>query len=415
MQITQVAYSARLANVLYCGRMAGKKKDKLKLSDLQGFKFFKRISRLLERLHDAGCARDRAHNRELFMDQYMTLLLLYMFSPLCTSLRGLQQASTLKKVQKVLAVPHTSLTSLSEAAGLFDSQLLIGVIQEVALQLKPMPHDPRLDDVNAIITAVDGTLVPALSRVAWALWQTDHNAIKVHLHYEVLKGVPVAAQITKGKGDEREALAQSLEPGRLYVDDRGYADYGLMQKIIDAGSHFVGRIHDNADFEVIQERELSNEALAAGVVRDAVVWLGGKKSGKQLKQPVRIVEVECTPHQKTHKNGRGGPEQGETLLIATDMLDLPADVVALIYKHRWSVETFFNLFKHLLGCDHLLSDCQNGIELQVYAAILACLLIALYTGCKPTLRTYEMINWYLMGWADEEEMAAHVTKLKKQE
>jgi hypothetical protein len=394
--------------------MAGKKKDDLTESDLQGFKFFKRISRLLERLHDAGCARDRAHNRKLFMDQYMTLLLLYMFSPLCSSLQAIHQASTLKKVQRVLGVRPSSMGSLSEAARVFDSQLLVKVIQELVLQLKPMPHDSRLDDVGAIITAVDGTLLPALSRVTWALWQREHNAVKVHLHYEVLKGVPVAAQLTEGKGDEREALARSLEPGRVYVDDRGYADYGLMQKIIDAGSHFVGRIRDNADFTVVEERELSQEALDAGIVRDAVVWLGCPQSGKKLIQPVRIVEVQCTPHQKTHKNGRGGPEQGETLLIATDMLDLPADVVALIYKHRWSVETFFNTFKHVLGCRHLLSDCANGIEMQVYAAILACLLIALYTGRKPTLRTYEMLNWYFMGWADEEEMLAHIEKLKKQ-
>ncbi|MFW6146268.1 MAG: 4Fe-4S binding protein [Planctomycetota bacterium] len=82
--------------------MARKKRDKGKSEDLQGFKYFKILSGILESLHDAGCERDRAHNRTLHMDQYMTLLLMYMFNPVCASLRALQEASDLKKVQRVL-------------------------------------------------------------------------------------------------------------------------------------------------------------------------------------------------------------------------------------------------------------------------------------------------------------------------
>lgn len=395
--------------------MAGHKRQDILERDLSGFKFFKKTLKLLERLHTAACGRDRAHNRELHMDQYMTLLLLYMFNPICVSLRALQQASTLKKVQRVLGVPRSSLGSLSEAARVFDSDLLKGIVEELVMELKPMAHDPRLDDVGAILTIVDGTLIPALSKMAWALWQDEHNAVKAHVQFELLKGVPVAAELTEGNGNEKDVLAENLLAGRLYVLDRGYAKYALMQKIIDAGSSFVVRIHDNSVFEVIQERELSPEAFAAGVVRDAVVRLGGPRSGKDLRQPVRIVEVACTPHVKAHKTGRGGPEQGETILIATDRLDLPPEVISLIYQHRWAVETFFRTFKHMLGCRHLLSTCENGIEMQTYAAILACLLIALYTGRRPTLRTYEMLCWRFVGWADDEELDRHIQGLKTQD
>jgi hypothetical protein len=390
------------------------KRDKIKDGDLQGLKYFKQVARLLERLHKAACERDRAHNRELHMDQYMVLLLLYMFNPICVSLRALQQASTLKKVQRVLGVPRSSLGSLSEAARVFDSELIKEIVEELALELKPMAHDPRLDDVGAILTVVDGTLIQALSKMTWALWQDEHNALKTHVQFELLKGVPVAAELTEGNGNEKDVLAENLLAGRLYVLDRGYAKYSLMQKIVDAHSSFVVRIQDNSVFEVIEERELSPEALAAGVVRDAVVRLGSSRSGKDLRQPVRIVEVACTPHVKARKTGRGGPEQGETILIATDRMDLPPEVISLIYQHRWAVETFFRTFKHLLGCRHLLSTCENGIEMQTYAAILACLLIALYTGRRPTLRTYEMFCWHSMGWADDEELDRHIQGLKTQ-
>jgi hypothetical protein len=117
------------------------------------------------------------------------------------------------------------------------------------------------------------------------------------------------------------------------------------------------------------------------------------------------VEVECRPHRKASgKTGRGGPEQGDTILIATDLLEPGPEVISLIYKHRWAIETFFRFFKHVLGCRHLLSHCTNGIEIQTYLGIIACLLIALWTGRKPTLRTYEMICFYFTGLASEEEL-----------
>ena len=66
----------------------------------------------------------------------------------------------------------------------------------------------------------------------------------------------------------------------------------------------------------------------------------------------------------------------------------------------------------MLGCRHLLSTHPRGIEIQVYCAIIACLLISLWTGRKPTLRTYEMICLYFAGWATLEELIAHMSKLK---
>lgn len=68
------------------------------------------------------------------------------------------------------------------------------------------------------------------------------------------------------------------------------------------------------------------------------------------------------------------------MLITTDIFDLEAEVIGLIFKHRWAVEVFFRFFKHVLGCRHLLSYNHNGIELQTYAAIIACMLIALWTS-----------------------------------
>jgi len=394
-----------------------KKKEKIKQSDLQGFKYFKKLSQMLERLHKAGCQRDRAGNRILHMDQYMTLLLLCMFSPISKSLRAMQQASELKKVQKKLGVPRSSLGSLSEAARVFDSDLLIDIIGELASDIKLVPHSAKLDDIKAILTIVDGTLLKALPKTVDALWgDRNANAFKAHVQYELLKAVPVKCQLTNGKANEKTVLAQNLEPGRLYVLDRGYAKYKLLQQIIDAESNFACRIKDDSVFEIIEERGLDSDSLQAGIRRDMIVRLGCEPLRDDLKQPVRVIQLKTT--EQTQYSSHTLPYQGrkppETMLICTDRLDLPADVITLIYKCRWQIEIFFRFFKHILGCRHLLSYCDNGIELQIYAAIIACLLIALYTGRKPTLRTYEMFCLYLAGWADEEELVAHIERLKKQ-
>jgi len=100
------------------------------------------------------------------------------------------------------------------------------------------------------------------------------------------------------------------------------------------------------------------------------------------------------------------------LRIATNLLDVPAEIIALLFSARWAIEIFFRFFKHILGCRHLLSHDQNGIEIQTYCAIIACMLISLWTGKKPTLRTYEMICFYFCGLADEDELMSHIEKLK---
>jgi len=391
-----------------------KKRHKIKEHEIQGFKYFKAISKMLESLGDVGCDRDLAGNRILHMDQYISLLLLYMFNPICTSLRSLQQASELKKVQKKLGVPRASLGSLSEASTVFDSRRMLEIIKQLGDQLKPIAHHQKLKDLPGILTAVDGTLLKCLPKIAWALWIDDkHKAVKNHLHFEILKGVPVKATITEGNGNEKDVLAETLEAGRIYVLDRGYAKYGLLQKILDGRSSFVCRIRDNYACEVMEERPITADGEAAGVVRDRVVRLGSDAKSDEISGAVRVVEVKCQPHVKRVHGGRGGPQQSQTLAIATDLLDVEADVIALIFKHRWTIETFFRFYKHILGCRHLLSYNQNGIELQTYSAILACMLISLWTGRKPTLRTYEMLCWYFTGMADKEELMSHIQHLQK--
>lgn len=375
--------------------------------DLQGFKYFALVAPLLERLHHCGTASDKAGNRRLFFDQYAALLLLYFFNPILTSLNGLQRASALDKVQKVTGGPRVSKGSLSEAQGVFDATLLEGLIADLAERVAPVTPPQEWAALKDLV-AVDGSLLPACSRLAWALWLDDnHRAAKMHVHFEVLRGIPVKVTVTAGVGSETVQLRDSLTAGRLYVVDRGYAEYQLFQDIINAHSSFIGRIRDNAVWRLVEERPVSAAARAAGVRSDRVVWLGCDQSGVVFEQPLRVIEVETG---KVDALGRP-----EVLLLATDRLELEVELVALGYRFRWAVELFFRWFKCVLGRRHLLSESQNGVTIQVYVAMIASLLLSLWVGKKPTKRTYEMFCFYFSGWATEEELTAHLESLKDQE
>jgi hypothetical protein len=405
--------------------MAARRARPLRDSDIVGLKYFDRLMPLLQRLHDVGTRRDRAGNRQLFFDHYCAYLLLFLFNPVVTSLRGIRQASALKKVQKKLGCPRASLGSLSEAVEVFDPEPVKQIASELAGQLHPLGTDRRFPEVKHLITVVDGTLVKTLARIVQAAYlrsPTDGRAMsawRLHTHFEVERGLPVRIDVTgadnAGPNDERTVLRQAVQPDRCYVLDRGYAQFSLFNAIVAAGSSYVCRVRDNSAYHVVEQRPLSAEAVAAGVSFDAVVGMGRDRSGRDRPDhPVRLVFVRTTPHQKRGKAGGGtlGPRSDGVLRIATDLLDVPAEVVAALYQRRWTIEIFFRFLKHVLGCRHLLSTDPVGVEIQAYCAIIACLLIALWTGKQPTKRTYEMICFYFIGWADEEELLAHLAKLK---
>jgi hypothetical protein len=388
--------------------MARKAKPAVKASQLQGYKYFAMITPLLERLRPVGTESDKAGNRTLFYDHYVSLLLLYFFSPLLTSLRGLQQATELDKVQEVLGVPRLSLGALSEASHAFDPEPLRGILAELAAQAQPnlLPAEQKaLQD----LVAVDGSLLPALPRMVWALWQDDqHKAAKLHLHFEVARGVPVVATVTTGNGSEVEQLEQTLEAYKLYVVDRGYAAYALLAAILKARSSFIARVKENVAFDLLSENEITPKARAAGVIRDVIVRrLGSEHHKDEFKRPLRLVWVDTGK-----RDDKGKPE---VLVLCTDQLGMDAELVALGYRYRWTIELFFRWLKCILGMRHLLAESLQGLTIQVYVALLASVVISVTTGCKPTKRTFEMLCFYFMGWATEADVQRHLEQLQQRE
>jgi len=388
-------------------------------------KQLRRVAQLLSSVHESGCGRDIAGNRELHFDDYVLLVLLYLFNPLIDSMRTLQKVAELPEVQKRLGIKRFSLGSFSESCRVFEPALLQAVVDQLATGLLPMEREALLRQLPGKLTLVDSTVIRTLCTVAEAMFLPLGNgrhrhAWRLHLQLDVDHHVPGAWEITDprntGKSDEKTVLRRRLSAGHTYVMDRWYAQFTLWNDIRKADSSYVCRVRDNSTYNVLQSRPLDQAAIDAGVISDQIVQIGlSKKPSERADHPTRLICVKCTPHQKRGKGfkkggGQTGPTSDGVLRIVTDLLDVPTHVIAFLYQYRWTIEVFFRFFKQTLGCRHLLSTKMQGIQIQVYAAVICCLMLNTLTGKKPTKWMVTLMALYLQGLASDADVLRELSK-----
>lgn len=399
-----------------------RKKEPIKASHLRGFRDLSAMRDLLSRLHSVGTERDKSNNRKLFMDDYCLLVLMWLYNPVIDSLRGLQQTTDLPEMRKRLGVGRASLGSLSESVSVFDPQPLEQLAEELSRKL-PDRTPEKFNVIDKKITAVDGSVFRLLTQIAHLAWLPKGEGksscgYRLHAQFEVFRGTPSRIDVTganpKGEAGERRVLGRTLEAGRCYLMDRGYEMYALWNAINAISSHYVCRVKDSAKYTVISERELTDQDRAAGVVSDQLVQFGTPNSRTTPPDhPTRLVIIEAKPHDsRRSKNGVSGPNCDGYLRVVTNNLDAGAEIIGALYELRWTIELYFRIIKQLFGCRHLLSTQPEGVTIQFYMAIIACILILSITGKAPTKRTYEMLCYYLLGWATLEDLEAHLKKLK---
>jgi hypothetical protein len=375
-----------------------------------------RVMPLLDKLHASGTERDAAGNRTLFFDDYAKLVLAYLFNPLIDSISMLQRAAVLPKLARQLGIKDFSKPSFSEAPAVFDPRMLQAVVAELAGELRKLPADPRLRDIKQVIELADATLLIALPKLVETLHRpnrdgTAYHAWRVHTVLDLEHGVPTVMRLTgaspKGADNERRVLEAVVEKDHLYVADRGYFDKKLLNRIVQAGSSYVFRVQENIKYDVLEQRPLNKAAADAGVLSDALVRL------EELDHPVRLVKVKAELHAKRTRKGHV-PSSGEMLLLCDD-LQLAPELISLLYSYRWTIETFFKFLKQLLGCRHLISQRKKGVQIQIYCAMIACMLLNLWTGIKPAKAVMEILLWHALGFADDEDVIKQIDKTRREQ
>jgi len=382
-----------------------------------GVRHLRRIFPLLERLADSGCERDVAGNLQLRFSQYAGLVLVALFNPTLQSLQGLSDLSRLRKVQKQLGGPRASVGSLSESVRVFEPALLEKIFFEL-LESLPTPTGTAArglipDELVRRLTAVDGTALRVLPQLVTSAGDSQ-GKWRMHLQFEVWRGVPGKAVLTQdevgGDADERSVLSANLEPGKVYIDDRGYERYSLCEDVVRAGSDYVTRVQ-RRPMPHATPRELTPAAVAAGVISDEIVTPGQSRAEVgQITHPLRRIVIQGGVPQGRRRTDR--PHSTEIVML-TSLIDVPAEVIAAIYRLRWVIELFFKFFKHVLCCRHLLSTKPEGIAIQVYCALIAALLMTLAAGGPVGRRGFTLICLYLQGWAEEDELIEGLERIAR--
>ena len=331
---------------------------------------------------------EQDQRRTLFAGDYFCAYLFALLNPAVTSLRALCHASHCQKMRQVCSAP-LSPASFSAAQHLFAPEVLNQVARRLSQQAMGQCQggDPRVRQALKALTAVDGTLLRAVPRMAWTPVAGPTWAVRLHLHFSVLDQVPEAWTVTAGQVCERQVFREVIQPGAMVVNDRYFSKpYALLEELPRRGVDFVIRLNDDAFMERAgPERPLTEKDRQAGVVWDRLMRLGARGKGPVL----RVVRVESG---------------SEVFLLATTRRDLSAELIALIYRQRWQIELFFKWIKTILNCRHWLAQSPAGATIQIYCVLIAALLLMLWTGKRPNKRAVESLRLYWLGWATEQEL-----------
>jgi hypothetical protein len=346
-------------------------------------------------------------NRTLFYDDVAIAYLLAFFTPAIRSLRTMEDFSQTEQMREQLSVDRLPRSTLSDANALFDPTLLEPIIEDLRARLPHLRHaDPKLAELTERVRVVDGSLFTVAADVAWALHQSRPNGkpmdtIRLNLQWAAGVGIPEGVTISGEGCSEAQALMQALEPGQIYVMDRGYVCFELLDRIVHACSDFVLRLKSNNYFIAIENNDLtpkslplSDEDRAAGILSDRIGYLGSE--GPRFAPPAGkwLREVTIFDPDKPDK----------PLRLLTNILNVPAHVIGLLYRWRWKIELFFRWLKvHAHFC-HLTSHSKNGVTTGFYIAVIGVLLIYLHTQRPVSKYAYAMLSLVAAGGATLQEI-----------
>ena len=210
------------------------------------------------------------------------------------------------------------------------------------------------------LLSLDASVIALCASVFdWAQYRRTKGAVKLHLLLDHEGHLPCYAVVTEGKQHEvRVARQLHFAPGTILAIDRGYTDYDWFAELTGDGVYFVTRLKDNADYKVVEERELPQRK---GLWRDPVIFFYKLAQAGQ----------ECFFRRIEYYD-----EASQQLLVfLTNHMSLAAATIAAVYKARWEIELFFKALKQNLRVKTFVGTSENALQTQIWTALIAMLLI----------------------------------------
>ncbi len=345
-------------------------------------------------------------NQTLFLDDVFITYLLAFHNPTLRSLRTIEDFSQTKQAQKHLSIPKICKSTLSDFNQLCQPERLQPILTALRRELSRKTalqsssgHPEELQVLLDKTYAVDGTFIPALADVCWAVANSNQHRkalsyrARLDARVHVTSWIPETIVVPEPQQSEADCAIEHLQPGRLYLYDRGYQSFDLVRAHFQTEpqeppiAHFVMRFKpggiNSPKLYAPESRELTDKDRAAGVVSDHSGTFHSTTARRAgLRDcPVREVVVEFQEDDKTVR-----------LRLITNLLDVPAYVIGLLYRQRWQVELFFRWFKSIANFNHLISHSPQGLLTQLYTTIIGVMLMYLHTGYRPSKYLFSLLS-----------------------
>jgi hypothetical protein len=211
--------------------------------------------------------------------------------------------------------------------------------------------------------ALDSSTIDlCLSLFPWAAFRKRKGAVKLHTLLDLRGNIPSLLIITNGKVHDVNILDElTLEPGAVYIMDRGYVDFERLYTIHRASAFFVTRAKDNCDFRRLYSRPVDK---SSGLQCDQTIALNGFYVSKKYPEHLRRVRY-------------FDPINNKRLVFLTNNFALPAITIAELYRCRWQVELFFKWIKQHLRIKKFYGTSENAVKTQIWIAIATYVLVAI--------------------------------------
>ena len=223
--------------------------------------------------------------------------------------------------------------------------------------------EPLAVDLADTVYALDATVIDlCLSVFPWARYRRHDAAVKLHTQLDLRGSIPTIVQITEGKAADVTVLDDLvLEPGAIYILDRGYLDFARLHRFTDAAAFFVTRTKKGTRFRRRTSRPVD---VATGLRSDHTIGLVTATARRDYPNPLRRVRYV-------------DPTTKKRLGFLTNNFALPAITIAHLYKSRWQVELCFKWIKQHLRIKAFYGTSENAVKTQIWSALSVYLLVAI--------------------------------------
>ena len=354
-----------------------KKLDMGKSKDFNGQPIFNQLIKFIDKSEVGKIAR--AHEADRYVKKFTTYN--HLIVMLFVSLEGYQsiRETILGLLANAHKLAHLGLSYLVRRSTFAEANkrrssvvfgdIYLSVYQKHAGSLA----DSRLSDADLKrLYIMDSTTISLFKDILKGVGRNPKEGkkkggIKAHTIIKASENVPCLVRYSEAVKHDHMFLKEvfNLVKGSIITFDKGYVDYAQYEALTESQISYVTRLKENATYQPGKEFDIPEDA-DSGVLKDeAIILYYGE--GKQLKHHSRRIAYWDSQNNRLFE-------------FITNNMALEAEKIALIYKKRWQIELLFKQLKQNFPLKYFLGDNENAIEIQIWTAMLANLLITLVKG-----------------------------------